>query len=58
MALKSNVVILSEDQVLEAVARYLRDTPYKYDVDYVELVEIMENEDGTYRFEFEAYDAS
>ena len=58
MALKSNVVIRSEDQVLEAVARYLRDTPYKYDVDYVELVDLWDQEDGTYKFEFEAFDAS
>ena len=53
---KSTVVFLSEDQLLEAVARYLREPPFKFDISYVNLNEIYENVDGLFNFEFEVVD--
>lgn len=57
MVLKSNTVIISEDQILEALTRYLRDTPFKYDISYIEITDVTENEDGL-RLELELYDES
>lgn len=57
MGLKSNTVILSEDQIIEALSRYLRDTPWKYDIDYLEIADITEDDNGL-RLELELYDES
>lgn len=57
MALKSNTVIISEDQIIEALTRYLRDTPFKYDISYIEITDVTENEEGL-RLELELYDES
>jgi hypothetical protein len=46
--------ILSEDHVVEALTRYLREPPFKLDFDVLEIsvVEFDENEvDPVYRFE-------
>lgn len=55
MALKSNTVIISEDQIIEALTRYLRDTPFRYDISYMEITDVTENEDGL-KLELELYD--
>lgn len=54
---KSNTVILSEDQIIEALSRYLRDTPWKYDIDYLEITDITEDDNGL-RLELELFDES
>lgn len=48
-----DVVILSEDQILEAISRYLRDSPFKYDFDDLEIAEVCDTEDGSLKLEVE-----
>ena len=48
-----DVVILSEDQILEDISRYLRDSPFKYDFDTLELSHYWDSEDGSLNVEME-----
>ena len=49
---KTNSIILSEDQVTEAVAQYLRKSPYNMDFDYVLINDIRMDSNDDFVFDF------
>lgn len=51
-----NIVILNEDHIVEAISRYLRDTPFKLEFDYLEIVDLIDTEDGSLKLELELFD--
>ena len=55
-----NLVILSEDHVVEAIKRYISDPPFSYEFEYIELLDFQEETNPTngkteFKFEFELF---
>lgn len=55
---KIEMFTLSEDQVVEALSRYLRDGPFKYSFDELTINTVVLSDDDNYIFNVELSDES